>query len=240
MKSSKWLVTAISILLFSSTAFTNNASAAEIKKDANHPFTQKNPANYQADELIIKYKNTNAYASFKKKHPFKIKKKLHSIGAEIVKVDDGANIDRLVDSLKADPSVAYVQPNYKYSTAALPNDPGFSKQWALNNTGQAINGTSGVNDIDIDYPEAMEQFAQGTNQEQVVVGVIDTGIDLNHPELKENIWTNPSEIPGNGISIIMMPVYLTQRTEMSMVHMWPERLQRKRIMELASRGLPLM
>ncbi|MEH7302051.1 S8 family serine peptidase, partial [Neobacillus drentensis] len=193
MKPSKWLVTSLSLLLFSST-FSTIASA-----DEKEPLPQKKHVSYQTDELIIKYKNTSAAAAFKKKHPFKIKKKLHSIGADIVKVDDGANVDSLVKTLKTDPSVAYVQPNYKYTIASLPNDPGFSKLWGLNNTGQSINGTSEVNDIDIDYPEAMEEFAKSVNQQQVIVGVIDTGIDLNHPDLKDSIWTNPAEIAGNGI-----------------------------------------
>ena len=33
----------------------------------------------------------------------------------------------------------------------------------------------------------------------MVVGVIDTGVDYNHPDLVDNMWTNPGEIPGDGI-----------------------------------------
>jgi len=74
----------------------------------------------------------------------------------------------------------------------LSNDPRLLSQWALNNVGQ----TSGTPDADIDAPEAWE-ITNGSHD--VVVGVIDTGIDLTHPDLAANIWRNPNEIPGNGI-----------------------------------------
>ncbi|MEG4861660.1 S8 family serine peptidase, partial [Microcoleus sp. K1-B1] len=72
------------------------------------------------------------------------------------------------------------------------NDPGYSQLWALNNTGQ----TGGTADADIDAAEAWD-IQQGNPN--LVIGVIDTGVDYNHPDLVENIWTNPGEIAGDGI-----------------------------------------
>jgi len=68
--------------------------------------------------------------------------------------------------------------------------------WGLHNTGQTIGGQAGTADADIDAPEAWNTL---TGNPGTVVAVIDEGIDLNHPDLRDNIWTNPGEIPGNGI-----------------------------------------
>ena len=89
--------------------------------------------------------------------------------------------------------IAIAEPDYLVSaTQTIPNDPAFGVQWALNNTGQG----GGVIDADVDAPEAWDIF-QGNNS--VVCGVIDTGVMLTHPDLVNNLWTNPGEIPGNGI-----------------------------------------
>lgn len=93
--------------------------------------------------------------------------------------------------LRTNPAVAYFEPNFILTTQQVPNDPEFSKLYGLNNTGQ----TGGTSDADIDAPEAWDIT---TGSRNVVVGVIDTGVDYNHPDLAANIWTNPGEIPGNG------------------------------------------
>lgn len=77
-------------------------------------------------------------------------------------------------------------------TLPLPNDPLFSQQWALHNVGQ----TGGTPDADIDAPEAWREH--GTGSSSVVVAVVDTGVYIDHEDLKDNIWRNPGEIPGNG------------------------------------------
>jgi subtilisin family serine protease len=88
--------------------------------------------------------------------------------------------------------VAYVEPNFVLQTAAVPNDPSLSRLWGLNNIGQS----GGLRDADIDAPEAWNTT---TGSRDVVVAVIDSGVDYNHPDLKANMWKNPGEIPGDGI-----------------------------------------
>lgn len=90
------------------------------------------------------------------------------------------------------PYLEYAEFNYAVNVLVVPNDPRFTDLWGLNNTGQL----GGTNDADID---AVEAWDITTGSSEVVVGVIDTGIDYNHPDLAANMWTNPSEIPGNGI-----------------------------------------
>ncbi len=82
--------------------------------------------------------------------------------------------------------------DYILQSAATPNDPSFSTLWGMHNTGQS----GGTADADIDAPEVWNRTTGGAS---VLVGVIDSGIDLDHPDLAANLWTNPGETAGNGI-----------------------------------------
>lgn len=70
--------------------------------------------------------------------------------------------------------------------AATPNDAQFNLLWGMNQS----------NDVDMNMPEA---WNIATGSRNVVVAVIDTGVDYTHPDLVDNIWTNPNEIAGNNI-----------------------------------------
>jgi len=103
------------------------------------------------------------------------------------------NTDRLIADLARNPAVLYVEPNYLLHAAVIPNDPQFGQLWGLRNTGQVIQGTPGTPGADI---KAEPAWTVTTGTPAVVVGVVDTGIDYNHPDLAANVWSNPGGIGG--------------------------------------------
>ncbi|MFC2140576.1 S8 family serine peptidase, partial [Candidatus Auribacterota bacterium] len=88
--------------------------------------------------------------------------------------------------------VAYAEPNFVMSVNKVPNDASFSKLWGMHNSGQ----TGGKADADID---AIEAWDTTTGSANMIVAVIDTGVDYTHPDLQANMWTNTGEVAGNGI-----------------------------------------
>jgi serine protease len=115
----------------------------------------------------------------------------------LVNLAPGQDTKAMQRLMSLDSRVEYAELNYKYylnddPPQNIPNDLQPSL-WGLNNTGQ--NG--GKPDADIDAPEA---WAIHTGRHDApIIALIDTGVDYNHPDLKDNLWTNPGEIPGNGI-----------------------------------------
>ncbi len=96
-----------------------------------------------------------------------------------------------------DPMVLGIEPNQLYKVNRVPNDPRYGEQYWLNNTGQNVpNVGPGVQGADINIETAWD-ISIGSRS--VVVAVIDTGVEVAHPDLQNNIWINTGEIPGNGI-----------------------------------------
>ena len=77
------------------------------------------------------------------------------------------------------------------STSIPPNDSQFSSLWAFQNL---------ANNADINMQEAWQEYVSfNGNLNDVVVAIVDTGVDYNNNELNDKMWKNPGEIPGNGI-----------------------------------------
>lgn len=97
--------------------------------------------------------------------------------------------------LLRNPQVAAVAPNHRRELTADPDDePGLAVEWGLHNTGQDVLGVEGVPDVDIDGLEAL-RVQQG--RADIVVAVIDDGVDFTHPDLIDRAWSDPgSGAPG--------------------------------------------
>lgn len=109
---------------------------------------------------------------------------------QVIEVEAGTDLEALKEKLLADSRIEAVEFNHNISIEAKTNDTDFSELWGLHNTGQ----TGGTKNADINAPQAWNTQMGSKN---VVVAVIDTGVDYEHPDLADNMWTNSGETAGN-------------------------------------------
>ena len=107
----------------------------------------------------------------------------------VLSLASGSDVERATVEFAQDEKVEYAEPVYVFRLCVIPNDPLFDQQWYLHNTGQYF-----LADADIDAPEAWDINQGSANP---VIAVIDTGVDLDHPDLVNQIWQNPVEQPGD-------------------------------------------
>ena len=143
---------------------------------------------YVPGELLVKYRpSVRASASeyFTSRWSISTIRSFKRIGVQHLKLPKDMTVEEALKIYHNDPSVEYAEPNYlRYAAATTPNDTLFSNLWGLNNPA----------DIDIDAPEAWDITTGNSN---VVVAVLDSGVDYKHPDLAANIWTNQTELTGS-------------------------------------------
>lgn len=205
MDMNKWFKAgATSLLLLSASSFTINSYAVfDGSKSKSSHNIGNSPSKLQStatslsqkhiddSQILVKFKNNKTLSSntIKKIGLTQTRNHKNVSALTVFKIKSGTNLEATIKELNLDPNVEYAQPNYKYTLQATePNDPLFTELWGIKDS----------NGAGLNLPAAWSNGATD-DLEEVVVGVIDTGIDYNHPDLQENIWVNPNEIAGNGI-----------------------------------------
>lgn len=169
------------------------------------PINQLDPSTYVPNQLLVRFTpdtTVSQWASILSARGGQIVKRFDRLDMVLAQVS--GNLATTASQLDAHPKVLYAEPNYWHIAeheayaGVFPNDPYVPQQWALHNGGQTpgqglIIGSTA--DADIDAPEAWT-ISVGTSD--VVVAIIDTGVDYTHPDLMANMWVNPGEVDGDG------------------------------------------
>lgn len=119
---------------------------------------------------------------------------------QVAEIPEGSTVEETVGLYEASPDVEIATPDTKMyleqsapsPAPVFPDDPDFGLLHGLHNTGE----TGGTLDADIDAPEA---WSVTTGAPRAVVAVVDQGVNIDHPDLDGNVWTNPDEVPDNGV-----------------------------------------
>jgi subtilisin family serine protease len=188
------------------TGFTPPAEGQDISSvPPGHDFTMAAAdSSYKPGELLVRFApKANGKQRDKKekerilrsldggtiKHKFKLVP-----GLNVVKLPKGHKVKDVLKKFNKKTGILYAQANYRLTVDSapprcFPNDPLFSDLWGMHNIGQS----GGTPDADINAPEA---WCVRTAADDIIVAVIDTGVDYTHPDLAANMWVNEAEFNG--------------------------------------------
>ncbi|CAN5540565.1 hypothetical protein BH24ACT26_BH24ACT26_20300 [soil metagenome] len=131
--------------------------------------------------------------------------RIPAFGVDVVRLPDQQSVAEAVARFEASPLVRAAQPDLYLQPLEVPNDQRFPDQWALRNVGQRhpvtfVPGGSagrarGKAGADI---RATKAWDTQKGSRRAVIAVLDSGVDVDHPDLASRIWNNPGEVPGDG------------------------------------------
>src|SRR5262249_46772302 len=111
------------------------------------------------------------------------------VNVYVVDVSQPIDPTEVCRKYRGDPPVEWCQPDYRAAITAIPNDPYYS---SAGSWGQSYPDLWGAQALD------SSRAWDTTQGDGIVVAVVDTGLDMAHPDIATNVWTNAGEIPNNG------------------------------------------
>ncbi|MBI5483798.1 MAG: S8 family serine peptidase, partial [Deltaproteobacteria bacterium] len=188
MKYSFWLCLAFSSLLIlladapcNAVAGQDTSALEQGRKIPSPEITGEKKNKHKIDEILIKYKSgvtESRKIELHKKHGSEKIKDFKALRLHHRKLRKGMSVEEAISHYKSDPDVEYAEPNFLVYPQNTPNDPQFAQQWALSTI------------------DAQAAWDITTGNSDVVIAVLDTGIDYTHPDLINNLWINQAELNG--------------------------------------------
>lgn len=172
----------------------NVTSAGLLSQHASIGRVHAAPTDYVKDKVIVRFKPDarkdgvvvpDVAAAVHAKVGATVTKEFKEVpGLQLVQLPGGITAPEAVAQYNQNPNILYAEPDYLRYKDVIPNDPYFPSLWGLHNTGQKVNGVPGTPGADIKAPEAWDKT---TGSRDVIVAVLDTGIDYKEPDLAPNI-----------------------------------------------------
>jgi thermitase len=127
-----------------------------------------------------------------------------NFGGDLILVEarEGIQAERAIQRLAQNSEVQYAEPDLEFELdrtkekSSPPATATSDETRTPDDLNSSLWGLDNSRDTDIDAPEAWARTIGSRNGP--IIAVLDTGVDTEHPDLKDNIWTNTGEIPGNG------------------------------------------
>src|SRR5215217_7754521 len=192
-------VTLFAALLPGSTAVAQSSESGAHRED--DPADARPPSSQATgdapDQIIVKFKPSlgkEERSDVRRAEKLEKVRDLGLIRAEVARVT-GRPVEEAVRSLERRPGVEYAEPDYIFHATGYAAEPRFAELWGLDNVGQPIMDSTGAlvagtPDVDVNAREA-SAITQG--DPDLVVAVIDSGVDFAHPDLADRAWKNPGE-----------------------------------------------
>ncbi len=156
------------------------------------PFRYEGPS-YRPDEVLVKFKPTISDQTIKATiaaYQCKRLKRIPRINVYKIQIQTSTTLEETLFALSRNPDVEYAEPNYIAYITETPNDSLFDYQYALYNSGQDIGppgSPQGEERADI---KATSTWEETKGDEDIVIAILDTGVDLDHPDLNDKIYSS--------------------------------------------------
>ncbi|UCE21699.1 MAG: S8 family serine peptidase [Candidatus Aminicenantes bacterium] len=154
---------------------------------------RSNGVQYVPDQVLVKFKSSLSEeireATVAAYQARKIRR-IPRIDIYQIQTPENVSVEEMLYLLEQNPDVEYAAPNHLRHLAITPNDPLFGQQYALYNPNQIVPPGSPQQGIDRSDIRAREAWEETMGDDDVIIAILDTGVDFGHPDLDDKLLMN--------------------------------------------------